>query len=142
MKYYLQIINKTSPGRGMLMYIKDSLKFSPYTISQITLEENLLCEVQVGNNKNILIGSLYRSPNGSEENVNQLCEVFRESVKKQFSEVLLFGDLTFPSITWDSYSTSGKIESKEFSFIGTKLDCYFAFLHIWPFKIISINVVT
>lgn len=62
-------LSKSSPGRGMLMYIKDSLKYSPYNISNSTFEENLLCEIQVGNNEKILVGSLYRSPNGSEENL-------------------------------------------------------------------------
>lgn len=117
-------LSKSSPGRGMLMYIKDSLKYSPYNISISTFEENLLCEIQVGNNEKILVGSLYRSPNGSEENFTQLCELFTESVKKRFSEVILFGDLNFPNITWDTCSTNGTIDSKEFRFIETIRDCY------------------
>jgi hypothetical protein len=72
-------ISKENPGRGMLLYVKDSLKYSPYNFKDTQFEEHLFCEVVTGHNEKILIGSLYRSPSGTDSNFEQLYKIFKES---------------------------------------------------------------
>ena len=93
-------LSKNSPGRGMLLYVKESLKYSPVIFNDINFEENILCEINIGHNKKILVGSVYRSPSSSYDNFKQLCKLFVCSVNKHFSEVFLFGDMNFPNIDW------------------------------------------
>ena len=65
----------------MLLYVKDSLKYSPYSFKDTQFEEHLFCEVDTGHNEKILIWSLYRSPSGTDKNFEQLCTIFKESTK-------------------------------------------------------------
>ena len=122
-------ISKNTPGRGMLMYVKDSLKHSPVNIKDVKFDEHLLCEVDTGHNNKILIGSLYRSPSGTEENFQQMCNLFKESTKLRYTQLILFGDLNLPQIDWNTCSTSNNEDSKDFKFIETVRDC-FLFQHV------------
>jgi hypothetical protein len=72
----------------------------PYNFKDTQFEEHLFCEVDTGHNEKILIGSLYRSSSGTDNNFAQLCKIFKESTKLQFSQLILFGDLNFPNIDW------------------------------------------
>jgi hypothetical protein len=53
-----------------------------FTIST-QFEEHLFCEVVTGHNEKILIGSLYKSPSGTDNNFEQLCKIYKESTKLQ-----------------------------------------------------------
>ena len=120
-------ISKETPGRGMLLYVKDSLKYSPYNFKDTQFEEHLFCEVHVDtrHNEKILMRSLYRSsPSGTDNNFEQLCKIFKESTKLQFSQLILFGDLNFPNIDWTTCSTKSNEDSKDFKFIETVRDCF------------------
>ena len=117
-------ISKETPGRGMLLYVKDSLKYPPYNFKDTQFEKHLFCEVDTGHNEKILIGSLYRSPSGTDNNLEQLCKIFKESTKLQFSQLILFGDLNFPNIDWTTCSTKSNEDSIDFKFIETVRDCF------------------
>jgi hypothetical protein len=56
----------------MLLYVKDSLKYSPYNFKDRQFEEHLFCEVVTGHSEKILIGSLFRSPSGTDNNFEKL----------------------------------------------------------------------
>ena len=117
-------ISKDTSGRGMLLYVKDSLKYSPYNFKDTQFEEHLFCEVVTGHNEKILIESLYRSPSGTDNNFEQLCKIFKESTKLQFSQLILFGDLHFSNIDWTTCSTKSNEGSIYFKFIKTVRDCF------------------
>jgi hypothetical protein len=48
----------------------------PYNFKDTQFEEHLFCEVDIGHNEKILIGSLYRSSSGTDNNFAQLCKIF------------------------------------------------------------------
>ena len=84
----------------------------PYDFKDTQFEEHLFCEVDTGYNENILIGSLYRSSSRTDNNFEQLCKIFKESTKLQFSQLLIGRDnvitptLNTPTVITPTHNTS------------------------------------
>ena len=47
------------------------------------------------------MGCVYRSPNCSEENNNQLFKLLKSDVIANYSKVCIVGDFNFPNVSWD-----------------------------------------
>jgi len=59
-----------------MLYAKSELEAAPVSF-QVTFQESVWISVPVNNNKDyILIGCVYRSPNSSDDNNNQLLQLF------------------------------------------------------------------
>ena len=106
-------------GRGMMMYIKDTINYS--------MEENErnVCEAQVikiplQRGRHLLFASIYRSPNSTVENNRQINELIVD-VSKSRCSIVIAGDMNYPGINWDRMS--GTTE-KDFHFIETVRNAY------------------
>ena len=116
-------------GRGLLIYAHKSLKAKE--VEMLTdFQESLFAEIKLNNTDKLLVGCIYRSESGSDDNNNKLRLLIREAVSKKYSHVLLMGDFNYPDIDWTNWTTkSESTESQEFKFIECIRDS-FLFQHI------------
>lgn len=104
-------------GRGMLIYIKNSLKCDIVDM-KTNFEENLFVEIKINNKDKLLLGLIYRSDSGSRENNNQLCNLFGEATTLGYSHLMVMGDFNYPDINWETYNSKGdSTETKEYKFV-------------------------
>ena len=94
-------LDDNGPTRGVVLYIRNQLKFSKLNIYKLlntnsNLKEMIPIEVSFSDNTKLLLSNSYRSPNSSaEEN-----EFFRNSVKlKRFHQIVI-GDFNRKNIDW------------------------------------------
>ena len=81
-------------------------------------EENVWCEINLKGKDKLLIGCIYRSENGSNENNGKLNEMLKEASTKGYTHMLIMGDFNYKGIVWENWSTPGLTElTEEFRFI-------------------------
>ena len=68
-------------GRGVALYIKESIRSSEMKL-QITSEASIWCEVQLRGQDVLIIGVLYRSPNSTDQESNQIIMMITEAVSR------------------------------------------------------------
>jgi hypothetical protein len=116
-------ISKESPGRGMIMYVKETVKYTPSDVNNV-FQEGIFCELELKSKDRLLIGGIYRSPTSSEENFSHMCETIREVCASKYTHVLLMGDLNLPGIDWDSGVIQGGTGTINYKFVELLRDCY------------------
>lgn len=84
-------------GRGMILYIHKSLQATEVKMDT-EFQENLFVKVKLNGKDELLIGIIYRSESGTEQNNSKLCEIITESVGLGFSHYLVMGDFNYPNI--------------------------------------------
>ena len=104
-------LNK-SVKRGAALYIKNDL--NPQEVSNLnnhTFEESTWCSIERGD-QNLLVGTVYRSPNSTDENDNLLLDLLeqKEITGNSFNKVCIMGDFNYPNINWKNraFSENGK----------------------------------
>ena len=117
-------LSRESKSRGMILYIKDTLKYITSDMEIQNLEEAILCEIELEKNNKLLLWLMYRGPRSSEENLRNMCKLMEEVSQSKFSHVLLMGDYNIPGIDWEWNNTQGSVKSLEFRFLETVRDCY------------------
>ena len=94
---------------------------------QTTFEESIWCEGKLEGKDRLLIGCIYRSESGSNENNSKLRELIQKISKLSYSHILIMGDFNYKDIKWDNWSIPGCNESsEEFLFVEALRD---SFLH-------------
>ena len=112
----------TDVGRGLLLYVDKRLKANLIQMKQ-EYTENLCIEVR-GTERAAIIASIYRSPNSSSTEDENLNKLIKEIDSKESYYKILVGDFNMPSINWERYTTTAGLNSTEFKFIETVRDCY------------------
>ena len=94
-------------GRGVLVYAKTELEATPVIFHE-EFRESVWISVPVGSGSKdkMLIGCVYRSPNSSEVNNDNLLRLINDANNTSFSSVLILGDFNFPHIDWELEQTS------------------------------------
>jgi hypothetical protein len=116
-------LNKEDNGRGMIVYIDSSIKYSPISIDTEFLE--CICvEFQLKNNDKLLLASVYRSPSSSDENNSNFYELLKKLSRSKYSHLLIFGDMNYPFIDWVSTSSEKGPGDVNYEFLETIRDCY------------------
>jgi hypothetical protein len=96
-----------SVGRGMLMYIHKSIPASEVKMCT-KFEENIFIQIDLSKNEKLLVGLIYRSDSGTEENNTRLCQLISEAKSKNHTHCMLMGDFyNYPHIDWESWNTRG-----------------------------------
>jgi hypothetical protein len=70
-------LSKDTPDRGMSMYIKDSLKYTPREF-EYKFDEAIFCELELKNNDKLLVGGIYSSSSCTDENFTGMCKTIRK----------------------------------------------------------------
>lgn len=103
--------NKVS--RGVLLYIRDDVAAS-VIILQSKFNDYVTASIKIGDSK-LLLCNIYRSPNSSLENDENLTNLIKEISGVNKNNLLITGDFNFPDIEWKLWeSVTGSRQSKAF----------------------------
>jgi hypothetical protein len=127
--YLSEILNiERDVGRGMLLYINANSDFN-FTVlesndfNSVMEEAQFVC-VDLGKGETLLIASVYRSPNSSDRNNNELNDLLRKLGQSKHNHKLIFGDLNFRGIDWlNNFCTRGE-DTCDFKFLEAVRDAY------------------
>jgi hypothetical protein len=111
-------------GRGMLIYVKMSLKYRSIVMNT-KFDEYLCINLKTPENKEVFICSIYRSPSSKEKNNEQLLNLFDEIILRKPNYILIIGDFNLPHIDWSYMSTSKNSSDIHSKFIEKLRDCFF-----------------
>ncbi len=100
--FHANMENRT--GRGILLYVRSLLKVKE-VILESNFEENIFVEMRLRNNNKLLIGCIYRSDSGTQQNNNNLNKLIREASTKGYSHILLMGDFNYREIDWRTWTS-------------------------------------
>jgi hypothetical protein len=88
-------------------------------------KECIFCEIELTHKEKLLLGAVYRSGSSDNENFKNLQKLFNYVECSKAKHKVMFGDLNFPGINWESKTTSGGTDDIEYKFIETVRDTYF-----------------
>ena len=89
-------------------------------------QESLWLKLRLTGNDSLIIGCIYRSPSSSTINDNALCSILQHITAAKPSHLLITGDFNYPSIDWDTITTSKNQDHRSQRFIDALRD---SFLH-------------
>ena len=104
-------------GGGIILYIKNNLISRLYDVNIEILCEGIVCEIGNVNNDGILMAVIYKAPNASEEEVNNMYQIIKNITNKH---ALIMGDFNFPNINWHEHSCDNNSEK----FLELIEDCF------------------
>ena len=116
-------------GRGMLIYIKDTMRYNMLDLQNIVFNEAIACEIQLQGKNTLIFCSVYRSPNSTEENDIGLHNLLYTLSTQAQGNLVITGDFNYPNIDWDLYRNLNDTMDKEFRFLEIVKDC-FLFQHV------------
>ena len=103
-------MTKSNAGRGIIIYAALHLLASQVDTST-PYESSLWTNIKITNNHNIIIGTIYRSPNSNGENNNKLLDLLQEVTKLKHDHIIINGDFNLKQIDWESNHVSGISDS-------------------------------
>ena len=115
---YTIISNGFNPtGRGLLLYIKSDLSFSEVTLPPFNELEQVSVLIHTGKKESVLVQCVYRSPNSSDNTLQELDVLFKTSKVNNTTPTyrIILGDFNFREIDWDQ-----EISSASENHISTK----------------------
>ena len=115
-------------GRGMLLYIKNNIWYRKLDISSIAnTNPSEIIAVKLMLKENIVLACVYRSPNSTHDNSNNINKSL-ENLLRRFClnlNLLVVGDFNYPKIDWEHYSTSSSPNDLNSKFLECTRDCFF-----------------
>ena len=88
-------------GKGVAAYVDNTLNHSACPLfEEMDFDCSTWFRVKLSNNKSLLVGVVYRSPNSNEENNNQLLAMLRLAATVRCDYLTLCGDYNLPRIDW------------------------------------------
>ena len=108
--FHVNVDNKV--GRGVALYVHKSLNAAPHYV-KTTFQESVWIEIKLNQKDNLLVGCIYRSDSGSDENNINLRSLIKEAVDTKHSHLLVMGDFNYREIQWETW-TSSKEECRNF----------------------------
>ena len=121
--YQLFQQNVSAQGRGILIYVRDSITGVLEVTAKQQFSENKILSVKF-NNISLLVACLYRSESGTSENNNNLLKLIKEIDKMKYTHKLVVGDFNYKQIDWETWQTPKPESSEEHEFISCIQDIY------------------
>ena len=100
-------------GRGIIIYTAHHLLASLIE-TQTPYESSVWINVQITKSNNIIIGSIYRSPNSKNENNKQLLALLSEVSAIKHDHLMITGDFNLKQIDWETNSVRGEANSYQY----------------------------
>ena len=115
-----------SKGGGTILYIKNDIEQrSCKVLNGGDFDSSAWSWIMEEGGKKVLVGSVYRSPNGSVENDELLLKKIRDAVELMgANRILLLGDFNLPKVNWDERRVMPGARRVERLFLETIEDCY------------------
>ena len=82
------------------------------------------CELEGAYNEKILLGCMYRSPNSSKENIENMLKTIKKEELKSYDIVCIAGDFNYPKVKWNGVNTGDNeifVESLNDAFLTQKV---------------------
>ena len=90
------------PGKGAALYIQNSLNHAAIPeFDDVVFDCSAWSIVKLADNKSLLVGVIYRSPNSNTQNNENLLMLMNKAFKSKCDHVLLCGDFNLPLIDWN-----------------------------------------
>ena len=107
-------------GKGVAIYIHDTLNHSACPLfDSVAFDCSVWITVLLSDNKKLLLGTVYRSPNSSDENNERMLSILRTASSAKFDYLLICGDFNLPKIKWDENQCLDSEISFSASFLET-----------------------
>lgn len=101
-------ISPSKPGkRGVILYVHQSLHATDVELFEdIAFDESVWCSIKLREDKDrLLIGCVYRSPNSTPENNDNLHTLINRAGSSKYSHILIVGDFNYKEIEWEKGTT-------------------------------------
>lgn len=125
LSHYDAFINLENSKRGVCIYVKKHLKAVPNCNIVSTSAESVWCEVSLKDKDRLLIGCIYRSPNGNDIVDSDTRELLVKASETQNTHILIMGDFNYPEITWEPLRLPNSVAHPAFQFVECLRDCFF-----------------
>ena len=122
-------ISTTDKTRGIIIHVHNSIKDIVEVTAATNFSEHILISAQINKTEKFLIGCIYRSESGSDENNIALTNLMKEIGDMKYPHKLIMGDFNYKLINWSNWSTTKNETSNEYKFIEAVKDSYL-FQHI------------
>ena len=122
--YQLFHQNVSAEGRGILIYVQDSITGIMEVTAEQEFSENKIISIKFRNNKSLLVACLYRSESGTRENNSNMLKLIKEIAKMKQTYKLVVGDLNYKMIDWENWQTPKPETSEEHQLINCIQDIY------------------
>ena len=97
--------NQIAPGGGVAILIKKHLVLDEVSVSNLVdheAQECVWCGVRNGRGKDLVLGTIYRTPSSAEDNNDLICDLLRLSEDStRDKQLLVCGGFNFRSIVWE-----------------------------------------
>ena len=117
-------VESLEEGRGVIVFIKHSLNAEQFYFDT-NFKESVWCKIKLKNRDNLLIGCIYRSPNATDDNFQELKSLFYKCRDANFSHKLLIGDFNLKDINWCEMTTQVNEAHIASQFLECVRDSYF-----------------
>ena len=96
---------QNAPGGGIAILVKKNLVVTEDPVSSLVdhdAQESVWCEVRCRKGKDLVLGSIYRTPSSPAENNDRICDLLKlsEELTKE-KQLLVCGDFNFGNIMWE-----------------------------------------
>ena len=116
--YYFYGIEVKDNSRGVNIYIRnDIVSYGPCSeVEAIHFLESAWCVIKVGKNDRLLLGGIYRSSSGTDENNENLLQLLNFVMSLNCKYDMVLGDFNYPEISWDTWNTNRNANHNSFNF--------------------------
>ena len=98
---YDSFVNK-NPKRGVIIYANSQLNAEEcQELNENPFEENTWINFTSKEKKSILVGCIYKSPNSTSKNEEELYKLIKNEKIVSYDRVCIVGDFNYPNINWD-----------------------------------------
>ena len=94
--------NSSEEDRGVVLYVKSSLKASLCDDFRTVFAENVIVECTQNDGEKLFVGLIYKRTKGTNENTANLNNLLTEFSDHGAKNKLLMGDFNFPEIDWNT----------------------------------------
>ena len=107
---YTLFIN-SKPLRGVALYLRDNLNaVECVEMNSFDFQEAVWCSFISKQKEKVLIGCVYKSPNSTDENVQNMFNMLKSPKLNKYDKVCIVGDFNFSTVSWQGSWTSTKDE--------------------------------
>lgn len=110
--------NVSTDGRGIIIYIQQSIKDVIEVTPKTNFSENKIVSIKISKTTDLLVACIYRSESGTKENNENLLKLLTEIEEMKASHKLVTGDFNYKLIDWETWETPKNETSLEHCFIN------------------------
>ena len=109
--------------RGIQLYVKDCIPITQLHL-QSNFREYIAIKIRLRNNDSLIICNIYRSPNSTPENNDELLCLIDELASLNSTYTILLGDYNLPNIDWNNPTRQGNLSNFANNFLEKLSDLY------------------